>query len=421
MSWLTKYNLKEDPFGTTEIEDQQIETLFEDRTEIEPLICSISINSQSKKFGIRGQPGVGKTTALKKMLYSLKSNQIIPLKIDMSRPVNEDDLLIWYTSTLVEQIQSDYYNLDKNIKTDIFAVFKDLYYSVEVKTGSQQDYNIGISLLLKLGTTFGFKKEVTESKKPLNGVRAIQAFQEITQKICEAGLTVVVGLDEADKWQKEDSVGLIRSTKLIIQNQKVHVIVVGNSDAFTSEMLNYLDSTVDLEPFLDKKTGLHSEVINKIIDRRLDYHRVDKSAPVVHPFDHTTINMLTLANRGVIKRVFNLLSSLLSTYGPTAAGKEIEKEKVIEYLFDNDYSFKPKTEGLNAIQKQCVRKILAAGVPMTAKQLALQISEKGRQIKADSLRSNILNELEKKKVLFTVQGSSSGGAGKEKYYFVQTL
>lgn len=148
MSWLTKYNLKEDPFGTAEIEDQQIETLFEDRTEIEPLICSISINSQSKKFGIRGQPGVGKTTALKKMLYSLKSNQIIPLKIDMSRPVNEDDLLIWYTSTLVEQIQSDYYNLDKNIKTDIFAVFKDLYYSVEVKTGSQQDYNIGISLLL---------------------------------------------------------------------------------------------------------------------------------------------------------------------------------------------------------------------------------------------------------------------------------
>jgi hypothetical protein len=425
MSWVSAYKLKCDPFGTNDLDENQLSLIFEDRDfEKDAAVNGIRVALDSRKFGISGLAGVGKTTLLNKIISELRSNTLLPIKIDLGQPANETELLFLFIAHLLNESQLSLYKkaFSKNTEKIVAEMFDRLYYTIRTESGT----TVGISSTISAGihalwAKFESKLErkMTKNKatskitRPIEGQMAFAEFGNLVRQLREDGVSVVIGLDEADKWGADLSKTLINNIKLIITNQHCHVIVVGNSTAFSDEMCNYIvpAHVISISPFLDPRTGEPSGSLYSIISKRLEYYALPGEKPA--PFDQATLAMVFKMSSGVIKTVLSTLSRLFVGLGPELNGKTIDLPKAFGYLTKAGL-----VSRLNEIEQQYVDAMLKIGKPVNPADLVEPLKQRGFDHKTGYVRKRLI-AIEKKGWIKASEGTRVGGRGSAKRYVVQ--
>lgn len=437
-SWLQKYNLTNNPFGN--VDDAKVmETLFVDRDD--PLLTIVNIMESAdgfEKVGLKGAPGVGKTAlldALMRSLRDLKTKMIMPIKIDLDEQPNSVDLLLLFISHLLKAAKEDPFKnqISKTTREMISNLYERLRYTITQSSENEMGMSSGtggiISALLNFGLHVTHRGGKSRTSNPMRATDAQGEFERLLQQLKKDGILVVICLDEADKWHQTQSEALVRNVKTIVRGGILcHVVVVGNADAFTKEMTNYIkeEMVFPVLPFINPVTGAPSSELGNIITKRLNHYAIDKAIPST-PFDAAALETVFRVQKGVIKDILVSLQRTLAALGKTHDKSAISNNETRDYLEQTGV-----IERLDPTERKCVDIARRIGPQdFTSKQLSKELKkERGglETVKAGEGESEeesgyserwlrkILESLERKGWIVQISGSRKGGAGSQKHY-----
>jgi len=383
LTW-RRYNLRDNPYFITplSVDGGTLDfSSFVGREEEKKQIKKI-IEQGSVRSIIVGSAGVGKTSLLNYVRDKASKEQYFTTikEIEINKPISCNEFIIITLSALYEEVNRRGLSLSPELTTNLEALYSLTSITETMNTPTsiaQLNYNKLSSLLQK-------------------------TLKEIIKPRFKGVILHYDNLDNIKEWQAINKLfGEIRD--LLYNTSNVIFFFVGN---------RFLPKIIALQPrvrqiFLMPPLEvfpLELENIKKILEKRINALRLDKTTPIP-PHTDKALNVLFKLHNGNLREILNSLSNCIIELPPTNSPLQIDEFLVKELLFNK--ANKIYLSKLTETEKEILLKIVDKGA-ITPSEIA-KTTGKSRQ----NISSKYIPKLEQIGVL-----EYRGSEGIYKYYEV---